>query len=84
VGEVGLGDSSWLVDLGKEDLFLGAVLSFPDDDLALEGAELTCLVAPGVLLREEREERGRLESRVALDLGGDPEPVLLKGIGRVR
>src|SRR3990172_325400 len=81
VGEVGLGDATRIVDLRKDHLLFRAVAHPPDGNLALQGAQLTLLVAPRVLLVEQGKEGGALQSGVALELSHNPAPVLLEGIG---
>ena len=68
------------MDLGEDDLALGAVLQPPGGDLALERAELDRLVAAGPALAQQAEQRRGLEGRVALELLDDPRPVLGEGV----
>jgi hypothetical protein len=57
------------------------VLHPPGRDLALEGAELSFLVAARMALTQQAEECRALERRIALKLSGDPGPVLVEGVG---
>ena len=70
---------SWT--LGEDDLVLRAVLGPPARDVVLEGAQLAFLVVTRPPAREQGEEDRALQGRVALELGANPRPVLLEGIG---
>jgi hypothetical protein len=81
MGEVGLAKPAREMDLLKDHLTSGARVSAPEGDVALKGAQLDRLVAVREAQAEFVEERLDLQSRVTLELGLDPGPILLKGIG---
>lgn len=81
VGEVGLGAEARTMDLSEHNLTVRAVLGAPEGNMALEGAKLAHLVALGTLAAELSEERISLKSGVALELGLNPGPIGLEGIG---
>src|SRR5262249_37741872 len=63
------------------DLLLRIVPGPPEGDLALEGAQLILLVVARPATREQGEEGRPLQGRIARELGTNPRPVLLEGIG---
>jgi len=79
--EVGLAEPSGLMHLFKNDLTGGASLGAPEGHVALKRAQLNRLIAARVQQAELVEERFDLERRVTLQLGLDPGPILLEGIG---
>src|SRR6266545_7974662 len=81
VGEVGLAEPTRLMDLLKDDLAGGTSVCAPEGHVALEGAQLDGLIAARVQQAELVEERFDLQRRVTLQLGLDPGPILLEGIG---
>jgi hypothetical protein len=69
------------VALLEDDLPLGAVQRPPGGDPALQGAQLPRPVARRVAGAQQPEEGGRLQRRVALELGAEPRPDLREGVG---
>jgi hypothetical protein len=81
VGEVRLAEPARLMHLFKDDLTGRAGLGAPEGNVALEGAQLDGLIAGRVQQAELVEERFDLQRPVTLQLGLDPRPILLEGIG---
>ena len=80
-GKVGLGKPAWLVALLKDHGLGRSVLGAPGGDMALEGAELAGLVAPGVAQAELGKQGFDLERGVTLELLLHPGPIVHEGVG---
>jgi hypothetical protein len=81
VREVRLGDDPRLMDLGEKHFLRRPVVRPPGGDLALERAHLGGLILLRPPFAEQREQRRRLQGRVAPQLLLHPRPVVGERIG---
>ena len=81
MGEVGFGTAAGVMELGKHDLLVGAMLGTPERDMALEGADLAGLITVRMFATQGRKQRVGLQGVVTFELGLHPGPVGRKRVG---